>query len=146
MFEYVPGRHRHDTRSHTFSDELLVRFHSETNFTPRSDENHFWILACGVSEYVCSPRNSRCWRVLLSIQSRQGLTRQHQNGGFVTQLHDVTVGFDNFVGVTGSQSDEAWDGPQRSKMLDRLMGWTIFAVAHRVVCKNKDGRQFHQSR
>src|SRR5438552_15694014 len=31
-------------------------------------------------------------------------------------------------------------------MLYRLMSRTVFTVAHRVVCENKYGRQFHQSR
>src|SRR5262249_51248327 len=38
------------------------------------------------------------------------------------------------------------DRAQRRQMLDRLMGRTVFAVAHRVVCENKYGREFHQSR
>src|SRR5215471_18322806 len=31
-------------------------------------------------------------------------------------------------------------------MLDWLMGWPVFAVAHRVVGEDKDGREFHHSR
>ena len=31
-------------------------------------------------------------------------------------------------------------------MFYRLMSRAVFAIAHRVVCENKNGRQFHQSR
>src|SRR5438874_8761538 len=31
-------------------------------------------------------------------------------------------------------------------MLYRLMGRAVFAITHRVVCEDKDGRELHQSR
>src|SRR5262249_29770358 len=31
-------------------------------------------------------------------------------------------------------------------MFYRLMSWTVFAIAHRVVCENKNGGKLHQSR
>ena len=65
------------------------------------------------------------------------LAGQRQHSRFVTQLHDVAVGFDNLVGVARSQSHQAGNCPQRSQMLYRLMSRTVFAVAHGVVCENK---------
>src|SRR5215470_14154823 len=31
-------------------------------------------------------------------------------------------------------------------MLDGLMGWAVFAITHRVVREDKDGRELHHSR
>src|SRR6266481_2584010 len=128
------------------SNELLVRLHSETDFTPRCDKNDFGIATGRVCKNVGATRDSGCRCVLFPIERRQWLARQHQHSRFVTQLHDVAVGFDNLVGVARSKSHEAWNRPQRCQMLYRLMSRTVFAVAHRVVCENKYGRQFHQSR
>ena len=45
MFEYILRRHRYDTRPDAFSNELLVGFYSETDFTTRCDKNHFRVSA-----------------------------------------------------------------------------------------------------
>src|SRR5262245_41534310 len=45
MLEDVPRRHRDHARADTLSDELLVGFYSQTDFTPRGDQNHFRIPA-----------------------------------------------------------------------------------------------------
>src|SRR5215475_7010804 len=31
-------------------------------------------------------------------------------------------------------------------MLHGLMGWAVFAITHRVVCEDKEGRKLHQRR
>ena len=62
----------------------------------------------------------------------------------MSQLHDVAVGLDNFVGVSRSQQDEARNGPEGSKLFDRLVGRTVLAVPHGVVGEDEDHRQLHQ--
>jgi hypothetical protein len=61
----------------------------------------------------------------------------------MAQLHYVPVCFDDFVSVTGPQHNQAWNGAQRRKMFDWLMGRPIFAVAHGVMRENEYCGQFH---
>src|SRR5438876_12375058 len=48
--------------------------------------------------------------------------------------------------VTRPQRDQAGNRPQGCQMLYGLMGRAVFAVAHGVVCEEKEGRELHQRR
>ena len=61
------------------------------------------------------------------------------------QLKDVAVGLHDLVGVAGPERDQPGDGAQRQELLHRLMRRAVFAVAHGVVRKDKEGGQLHEA-
>jgi hypothetical protein len=76
------------------------------------------------------PRKAGSRRILAAIESWQGLTRQRQRCRLMPQLQDEAIGLDDFVGVSGPNRSESRYGAQRYQMLDWLVSWAIFAVAH----------------
>jgi hypothetical protein len=117
---------------------------TSVSYASRSDENHFWISARRICEHVGAASDTGRRRVLRSVQRRQRLSRERQHRRLVAKLHDVAVGLDDLVGVTGPQRDQTGDGAQRDQVFDRLMRRTVLAVAHGLVRKDEDGGHLHQ--
>src|SRR6266849_7401784 len=72
---------------------------AKTDLAARSDQDHFGIVAGGVSEHIGAAPNPRRGRILNAVQRRQGLTRQRQGGRLVSQLDDIAVRLHDLVGV-----------------------------------------------
>src|SRR5271154_393384 len=102
MFKNVPRRHRDYARADAFGAQLFMRLNGEAYFTARGDENNLEVRIGRVSEHISPARNTRRWRILAPIERRQRLTRQHQCGWLMTELHDITISLDNFVGIAGA--------------------------------------------
>ena len=64
----------------------------------------------------------------------------------VAELEDVPVGLDHLVRVRRPNDRQAWNGPQRDELLDRLMGRSVLAVTHGIMREYKDGWQLHDCR
>ena len=64
----------------------------------------------------------------------------------MAQLHDVAVRFDDFIRVRRPEHDQARNGAQRDQLLNRLMGRSIFPIAHGIMGENENRRQFHERR
>src|SRR4029453_19461920 len=88
--------------------------------------------------------SSRCRRVLAAIESGERLARQCQHHRRMAQLHNVSISLNHFIGIAGSQGNEPGYRTQRNKVLDGLMSWTIFTIAHGVVRKDKNRRQLNK--
>ena len=60
------------------------------------------------------------------------------------ESEDDAPGFDNFVGVGGSERDQAGNAAQRYELLDRLVCGSILANADRIVREHEDDWKLHQ--
>ena len=146
VVENLPRGHRHYARANAFCVQLLMGCDRQANFAARSDDDHFWVSAGSICEHIGALRDSGSRGILTAIESRQGLTRQRQHCGLVAQLHDETVCLDYFIGISWSQCDQPRYRTQGNKMLDRLVGRAVLAVAHGVMRENENRWQFHQRR
>jgi len=79
-------------------------------------------------------------RILVAIESGERLPRQYQDGWLVAQLHDVAIGLDDLVGIGRTQSDKTGYRAQGGKLLYRLMGGAVLAVAHSVMREDEERR------
>src|SRR5262245_27806164 len=79
LLEYIPGWHRDHARPDALSDELLVRLHSETDFTTGGDKNHFRVPAWGVPDPDRGDRGRGASAAEQGADGRAGQRReQHQ--------------------------------------------------------------------
>ena len=62
----------------------------------------------------------------------------------MVELHDDFPGFSDLVRICRAQDDDSWNGPQRCKVLDRLVGWSVFSDTNGVVGEDVDHGNFHQ--
>src|SRR5271165_2577060 len=146
VLEEIPGGHRDHTRADALGEQLVVGFHDQTYFAARSDKDQFRVSARDVSEHVRTSREAAGRGIFASVQSRQRLTRKRQHGRLVTQLHDVTIGLDDFVSVAGPQGDQPRHRTQRHQLLYGLVSRSVFSVAHRLMREDEDAGQLHQGR
>src|SRR5258705_2447480 len=142
----VPGGHGNHSRMDTFGKQIFMSIYSKTNFTATGDEDDLRVRAGRVGEYIRPARDTRGGRIPASIQCPQGLARQYRHRRLMLQLHDIAVSLNDLVGVARPQRDQSRNGAQRQQVFHGLVRRAIFAVAHRVVCEDKNGGQFHESR
>ena len=62
------------------------------------------------------------------------------------QVQDDFPGLGDFIGVAGTQGNQARDRPQAAQVLNGLVGRTIFADANGIVREDVNDRDFHQRR
>ena len=117
-----------------------MSFDGETNLAARGDDDRRRFPAGRIGEHIGTTRDAGSGRVFAPVQGRQRLARQGQQRRLVAQLHDVAIGFDDFVCIARSQSDQVWNCPHGRQMFYRLMRRAIFAITHCVVGEDKEGR------
>src|SRR5580704_4966561 len=105
MIEYFPGWNRNHSRADAFSDQRFVGLHSETDFTARGDQDDLRISFRAIGKNISAACNPRGGSILGPIECRQRLTRESQYGWLMSQLHNVAIGLDDFVGVGRPQCD-----------------------------------------
>ena len=115
-----------------------MRLDAQNDLAPCPNQNHFRVAVWSVGEHIGAPRDPCGGRVFAAVQRRQRLPRQRQRGRLMSQLHDIAVRLYNFVGVSRSQHDEARDGPEGSKLLNRLVARAVLTVAHGVVGEHEN--------
>src|SRR6516162_10437607 len=62
----------------------------------------------------------------------------------MAELEDVAVSLGDLIGIGRPKDDEAWDGPQRHQLLDRLVRRSILTVAHCIMGEDPDARKLHE--
>ena len=85
-------------------------------------------------------------RKFSAIESRHRLTRQNQRCRTMLLLHHDLPGFDDFIGIAGTQHQHVRHGAQRGQLLDRFMRRAVFADADGVVRHDVNRRKLHQRR
>ena len=144
MVEDFPGRHRNYPGSNALREQLVVGLQGQNDFAAGSDKDDLGFTAGGVGENISTMCHTRRRCVLGSVKGRQGLAREYQDHGLVSQSHDDSIGFNHFIGVGGPQCNQPWDGAQRRQVFYWLVSGTVLAIAHGVVSEDENGRQLHE--
>src|ERR1700756_569212 len=61
----------------------------------------------------------------------------------MAQLEHIAVSLDDFIGIRRPEDHQAWYGPHRDQLLDRLVRWSVLTVAHRIMGEDPDTRKLH---
>src|ERR1051325_3024857 len=121
-----------------------MRLERKADFAAGGDKNDFWFATWRIGKDISALGNARGWRIFLAVDGWQGLTRNYQDSRFVAELHDKTVGLDDFVGIAGPKGDEPGNCSQGSEVLDGLMGRAVFAVTHGIVREDEERWKLHK--
>ncbi len=109
-----------------------------------TDQDHLGIAVGGVDQHVAAAGEPGGVGVAGPVQRRQRLPAQDERGRLLPQAHDHPPRLHDLARVTGTDHQQAGDGPQRGELLDRLVRRPVLPDPDGVMGEHVDDRQLHQ--
>ena len=120
--------------------------HDEAQLAAGADQDQFRTATRRVGHHVGSAGQAGGRGVAAAIERGHWLPRQHENRRLVPELENDAIGLDHLVGIAGPDHDQPGHRPPGDQLLHGLVGRTVLAVAHGVVCEDEERGQLHQRR
>ena len=80
---------------------------NQGDLAARGDQNDFGRATWRVRHDIGAPCETGGRGIFAAIEGRQRLARQRDHRRLMTQLQDIAIRLDDFVGVAGPQHDQA---------------------------------------